>query len=492
MKKKLQDIFLFLWAVTTIGCYEDKGNYDYRHLPEVTISGIEDQYTVYVNSPFRIPATVEVRNGELKEVVYEWIVDGKVISDQKQLDVIVNFAVKPGLYGQYNVIDKSTGIKYIKTFRVDVSSTFMNGWLILSDLGDKSQLCFMRNDNVFAENIYHIANNEYLSGGAFALSEHFLPYNELTGQVFVACQKGPGYSVELDGNSLQKIIHTEKEFVGGKPADFCPQTMDAVSGWDYMISAGKLYTREVISDEPQYQEGAFPNIPVEGNYKLSPFTIRGNKVASDIIISFDELSRSYVLLRNGVIVNFDYNNDNNKVFKPSNMDKTLLGGGAIQALSYPPQDQFLTFLKGDDSKIYVHQFLFSGWMREKYQSEVQIEFPKPELINKDTKFAVCSGRDYAYFTSGNELWVYKYKTNECERLRNDFTGPIREIALCLTNYERLAIAVTNAADASKSDFMVLDVSVVGRGATVEGTEVIGKCGKVVDIMYKVGSQWDIY
>ena len=41
------------------------------------------------------------------------------------------------------------------------------------------------------------------------------------------------------------------------------------------------------------------------------------------------------------------------------------------------------------------------------------------------------------------------------------------------------------------DFMILDVSVVGRGKLIEGTEVKGKCGKVMDIIYKIGSHADV-
>ena len=88
------------------------------------------------------------------------------------------------------------------------------------------------------------------------------------------------------------------------------------------------------------------------------------------------------------------------------------------------------------------------------------------------------------------MYVYNHEDNLVSPLR-DFTTGIREIALCPTNFERLAIAVENADDPSKSDFMILDVSVVGKGKLIEGTEVKGKCGRVVDIIYKIGDQADV-
>ena len=36
------------------------------------------------------------------------------------------------------------------------------------------------------------------------------------------------------------------------------------------------------------------------------------------------------------------------------------------------------------------------------------------------------------------------------------------------------------------------VSVVGDGKTLEGMEFIGMFGRVVDLIYKIGNQWDTY
>lgn len=121
-----------------------------------------------------------------------------------------------------------------------------------------------------------------------------------------------------------------------------------------------------------------------------------------------------------------------------------------------------------------------------------MEFPDPSIINENTKFAVCQNRPYVYIASGNVLYVYNHKDNTVKPLRSDFERTIRDIAVCPTNYERLGIALENADDTSKSDFMVLDVSVVGDGKTLEGMEFIGKFGRVVDLIYKIGNQWDTY
>ena len=105
---------------------------------------------------------------------------------------------------------------------------------------------------------------------------------------------------------------------------------------------------------------------------------------------------------------------------------------------------------------------------------------------------LCQNRPYVYIASGNTLYVYNHKDNTVKTLRDDFGRPIRDIAVCPTNYERLGIVLENAEDPGMSDFMVLDVSVVAGGKVVDGMEFYGRFGKVVDLKYKIGYQWDTY
>lgn len=487
---KNQLFTLLLICVFSAGCYKDKGNYDYTELPEVTVTGLKEgeKFTAYVGEPFRIPVTVEVKNGNLADFSYEWKIEKEVVSTEKDLDIMIN---KSARYAQLDVIHNETGVRHVTFFEIAVSSPFQKGWLILSDMGDKSQLCFLREDNVFVENVYYLQNNEYLSGGAYVLCEHFLPWSSEIGQVFIACQQAPGYSVEIDGNTLQKMIHTNQEFVDGAPGDFLPQSMNCVMNWDYLISNGKLYTREQPNGtDAQYQEGSFLNFPVAGDYELLPWTMMGNLVFNPDVLAFDKKTCSYVLLRSGEMKTFDTSRDETKAFNPSDMGKMLLGGGVYSSASN--RDDFVTFLKDmNTGKIYVQKFFFWGWTNRSFYTESEVEFPEPDLIDKDTKFVVCTGRNYAYFANGKTLYSYNHKENIVEPLRTDFHTVIREIAISRANPERLAVALENAEDASKSDFMVLDVSVVGKGKVIEGTEVKGKCGRVVDVIYKIGDQWSI-
>ena len=421
---------------------------------------------------------------------------GIEVSNKSELtEEVKSLPVKANMYSEFTITDEDTGVEYITQFRVTVSSVYERGWLLLADQGTTSMLSLVRNDKTVYEDVYRLANDADLAGGAVGLYEHWTPWSEEVGQVFVACQNGPEYSVELDGSSLKKMVATKEEFVGGMPADFKPMSMNCIANYDCLVSNGKLYVRHVeASSSAMYQDGLFPNFPYQGDepYELSQWTARGNLLFSNEVLAFDKLSSSYMVFRNGSLSKFSNDYTEEPFFNPSNMNKTVLDGAAVATES--PQDDYLVFLKSNtDNTIYVQKFLFYGWRSPKsFYSRGEVEFPEPGIINENTKFAFCQNRPYVYIASGNTLYVYNHQDNAVRVLRDDFGRPIRDIAVCPTNYERLGIVLENAEDPGMSDFMVLDVSVVAGGKVVDGMEFYGRFGKVVDLKYKIGYQWDTY
>ena len=495
MKKSILFLILMIgWLIE--GCYEDKGHYNYTQISGPVVTGIEKFYTVYDGGNFDIHPTITWTHGELENYTCSWKVDGMEVSNKSELtEEVKSLPVKANMYSEFTITDEDTGVEYITQFRVTVSSVYERGWLLLADQGTTSMLSLVRNDKTVYEDVYRLANDADLAGGAVGLYEHWTPWSEEVGQVFVACQNGPEYSVELDGSSLKKMVATKEEFVGGMPADFKPMSMNCIANYDCLVSNGKLYVRHVeASSSAMYQDGLFPNFPYQGDepYELSQWTARGNLLFSNEVLAFDKLSSSYMVFRNGSLSKFSNDYTEEPFFNPSNMNKTVLDGAAVDTES--PQDDYLVFLKSNtDNTIYVQKFLFYGWRSPKsFYSRGEVEFPEPGIINENTKFAFCQNRPYVYIASGNTLYVYNHQDNAVRVLRDDFGRPIRDIAVCPTNYERLGIVLENAEDPGMSDFMVLDVSVVAGGKVVDGMEFYGRFGKVVDLKYKIGYQWDTY
>lgn len=495
MKQLSYIVVVMMAALTFWGCYEDKGHYDYRPSTAPKISGIPATCDAYVGSPLSIPVTITYPGEAWTNVAYEWRVNLKVISTDKDLDLEhVDLDVKSNQYADYKVINKDTGEYAMVTFTMNVSTEFATGWFLLSEGEDCSVLSYIRGDGVVYSDVYEELNGEKLGKGAVQIKEHWIPWGVETGEVFIGVPSGPNYAVDLDGNSLKRMVYSKDEFLEGQPDDFAPTTLDCVMNWDYMISNGKLYTRYVESGlDAQYHEGRFVRMPMPGDYELSPLTLRGNLVFSSDVIAFDLKHQSWKLIRSGEIRDFDYKNDPNQKFRPTNMGKTLLAGAATSVAT--PTDNFIAFLRGDDGQVYVQKFRFSGWSAKSYSSQDEKVFPEPGLITEDTQWAVCMGRTYAYFTSGNRLYSYNYgeTANTVKELKGTtFERPIRAIALNpLSKGEELAVVVENADDPSKSDFMLLDVGVVADGAVIEGSYQEAVFGRVYYVTYKMGDQWSV-
>lgn len=494
--KRLSYIVIIVMAILNLqACYDDKGHYDYTPSTIPTITGIPETCDAYFGSPLSIPVTITYPEAAWENVDYEWRVNLEVISTDKDLNLkSVDLDVKAGQYADYKVINRDTGEYAMVTFKINVSTEFATGWFLLSEEPDCSVLSYIRGDGVVYSDVYEELNGEKLGKGAVQIKEHWIPWGAETGEVFVGVPSGPNYAVDLDGNSLKRMVYSKDEFLEGQPDDFAPTTLDCVMNWDYMISNGKLYARYVESGlDAQYHEGRFVRVPMPGDYELSPLTLRGNLVFSSDVIAFDLKHKSWKLIRSGELRDFDYKNDPNQKFQPTDMGKTLLAGGPTAVAT--PTDDFIAFLRGDDGQIYVQKFRYSGWSNKTYASLDEKVFPAPELIRDDTQWAVCMGRTYAYFTSGNRLYAYNYgeSANTVKELKGTtFTRPIRAIALNPTSKgEELAVAVENEDDPEKSDFMLLDVGVVADGMVIEGSLREGAFGKVYYMTYKVGDQWSI-
>lgn len=346
MKKSILFLILMIgWLIE--GCYEDKGHYNYTQISGPVVTGIEKFYTVYDGGNFDIHPTITWTHGELENYTCSWKVDGIEVSNKSELtEEVKSLPVKANMYSEFTITDEDTGVEYITQFRVTVSSVYERGWLLLADQGTTSMLSLVRNDKTVYEDVYRLANDADLAGGAVGLYEHWTPWSEEVGQVFVACQNGPEYSVELDGSSLKKMVATKEEFVGGMPADFKPMSMNCIANYDCLVSNGKLYVRHVeASSSAMYQDGLFPNFPYQGDepYELSQWTARGNLLFSNEVLAFDKLSSSYMVFRNGSLSKFSNDYTEEPFFNPSNMNKTVLDGAAVATES--PQDDLSGILE---------------------------------------------------------------------------------------------------------------------------------------------------
>lgn len=252
--KKLIIYSLLLFIVTGFySCLDDKNNFDYKQVNEldgeilnIDIAG----YEVNVGEELTISPTFKFTiDKENPDVSYEWYLDGK------KLDVTTpSYTFSSDKYGIYEltyaVVDNKTGVKFSLSTKITVTSAYLKGWAILSDMNGRPALSFIKVKTV--KKLYYDSDGREAYKDSIVYEEvekdiipdlgtEPLRLLESTGYWDLAYQdlnsgeevlydelvvmQGSKW-VELNGNSLMKSVYTEEEFNGDIPDDFSP--VDAV------------------------------------------------------------------------------------------------------------------------------------------------------------------------------------------------------------------------------------------------------------------------
>ncbi|MEY8590734.1 PKD-like family lipoprotein [Butyricimonas hominis] len=156
---KMNRIILFLFAFSLCACFDDKGNYEYHEVAEITIENIPEVVEVLGNSDHIVvkPKIVSSLEGEIGadntnfEFGYriEKKSGGVMVSGQRwvdlnpsktlELDTLAAF-VADTYIGWFTVTDKRSGIQASATFDIKVSSPTYEGWMVLCDEGEEERV----------------------------------------------------------------------------------------------------------------------------------------------------------------------------------------------------------------------------------------------------------------------------------------------------------------------------------------------------------------
>ena len=156
---KMNYIILFLFGVSLCACFEDKGNYDYRDMADITIENIPEVIEVLGNSDHIVvsPKVVSSLDGEVKEgdanFEFTYKIEkksgGTMVAGQKwvdlnpsktlNLDTLAAFAADTYI-GWFGVTDKRSGVETSKTFDIKVSSPTYEGWMVLCNEGEQERV----------------------------------------------------------------------------------------------------------------------------------------------------------------------------------------------------------------------------------------------------------------------------------------------------------------------------------------------------------------
>lgn len=154
---------LYFYAICTLmgvlccySCYDDKGNYTYRDINEVAISGLEESYTMRAGEGITIKPVIESTiYGNEENYSYEWVVVYHTRENEPYYDYVwstlkewddFNLTLPAGttykLY--YRITDNETGVKWSSDiFTVQIINDIAQGFFILSEVNGIGRVDFI-------------------------------------------------------------------------------------------------------------------------------------------------------------------------------------------------------------------------------------------------------------------------------------------------------------------------------------------------------------
>lgn len=199
------------------GCYEDKGDYDYRQLAQATIGNVDGQYGVSVGDTIIIQPEITFDREAPVGLKYEWSVEfDSVFSREKDIEYIVPADAPKQTRWVLQVTDTLSGLVFMTQTVVNVSSLYTDGFLILSEKNGVSSLSFLKREKGKWErciyDIYESIAGTPLDGKPVQFFLHDLGRGGTAGQHLMLLQDDFYKCMDLNADNLEMSLELSKEF----------------------------------------------------------------------------------------------------------------------------------------------------------------------------------------------------------------------------------------------------------------------------------------
>lgn len=491
---KIKYLFcLFIGISLLQACYKDKGNYDYQDVNEVTITLPKTYFSkIPIGDPIRIEPTLTFKNPkDTSYFRYEWHLGEELVSTKRNLDI--TWPTLGSTYGNFRVIDTLTRSKYTIKFEISQISPYLYGWMVLYDKNGESEFCYIQETNDQYKSFidfYQERNKESLGTNPVRMVEHYTPSRS----EILILQKGGQGCVEIDGESLEKTVTTQQEFLNETlPTHFAPSNA-SYSGYINYIqnSDGKVFSRK---DNPtSLHTSRYTPLPLSDNGQELEITQIIQTVDSKtyFILLFDKTNRRFVGVatqsetNGGKLTNLyrqtypentiPLNNvgDNQLIYAAAQMEKTYLSD--FTAIFKTPNGQYLL------QEFQIEYIPVGAGLEVKSIPEAKIT--GDGLFRENSLFHLTKRRPYLFFTTGansDQLYYLDLATHKTH-LYKDFKGT-RIATICTNNNSnKMGVGLENG------QFYIFDITDQWLGREIKQLYFQDHLGKIVHSIYKFGTK----
>lgn len=411
MKKLIYILSLFI-IILSIGCAEDKGNYDYTKINEIAISGIEPNYSFTSGKTILIEPYFEFQRDSLEDgLEYRWTINGTEVATTRNLDYNISDEIGYGIKKcRYEIFDTKNGMKYFKSFELEVACQFSWGYYFLTKRADNStELGYFSVMNNNTEFIYATSIGDYEFGDDPQVIKGNGGEVMLNGSVtycfhFNVITKNGRYPVIKSETATfyPSALITEEKFLDQESGyKFNPinKVHHDYSNDDYYISNGQVIG---FISQMLYR----PAIHKDGDYYWTHPIL--NCVGERNLFVFDEISKKYYQVRAEVtdVVEGIFGDDNafDRVVEienfPSLEGHTIVGTNEGVS-NYPATPDIITHKDG-----VTHFIRF--YANPEFHPTIYGELVSDQTITKSylNEKSIAIGKEFDWYISGtNGIYI---------------------------------------------------------------------------------------
>lgn len=409
-------LFLFSSGIL-LSCKKDIGNYDYHEVNEGVISNVLGSYALLRGETLTVNPAIAFSQddgNDTTKYTYRWYysnvagtpVNKVLIARTKNLSWLVSIPASTSAYVMYyEVNEKSTGILYRKTFKLNVNTNIADGWLILNDVDGKARLDFFNylsaTDN-FQPYIDLLASQSTLKLSGKPKLLYF--YNRrdpfslvIARSIFVGTDEGT-YIINTQSGTFSSFVDFTTTLSSYNPAPYYASQV---------ISQGSYLAYMVDSKNQLFFEN-----PTQGNAFGTAVntTITGQKIntSSYISVPFGGVY-SYALMYdvdNKKFMEHKASNSASSVpatsstlFDPANMNMTLVYMAYTKALS----GQTYAILKNNANKLFLARIVATQSSFNPLSFDEVINAPE---MGNASQFAIDPVSGYVMYLVGSKVYRY--------------------------------------------------------------------------------------
>ncbi len=486
----MKQILIFTIAILFFSaCKKDLGNYDYNPPSEPTVYSLKDTtINAVVGDSLVIKPKVTFPDADpLKDLKFEWEI---TIQEELRSITLSGYPLKM-LYNlgtgvrpvKLQVTDLRNGLRYTVPFKINGTTQFTTGTIVLCIDNGITKLAFVRPDRSVINNLYEGLNGKVLPNNPLQLY-HAKPLPHQPNnkeEIWVLSNDPAKESVILDGATLlyrnpfsTQFFNAPKTITVGRIEGIEEQGIVAHGTVNGKLYRGTLSTAPFVPDYGKFANSA------DGDYLLSPYfaMILGKNnqgQSSGFYFGLNTKDNSFVSFdAGGVYRGTDYVLDLS-ISQSSSFNPRNIGAGQLIYMK-PNSGVSYGFFKDESGNIQELSFRIA---MENYATRTLSPiykrlFKGNSLVNADTKWQ-RSAVNVFYFSNNDKIYRYNPVNEDLVLLEGTYNG--KKVTML-----KLSADGTQLRAGYDGAILTLDVS-VGKNGNITQT-ISGIQGAVIDQVIK--------